>query len=105
MMVLVAGIVGAKIAPSPELATPPMAIMVIGTAIATIPAALLMQRIGRKAGMAAGIMIALVGAGIGGYAALTENFGLLILGGMLLGINAAFTQQGRFIIIENALAE
>ena len=59
MMVLVAGIVGAKIAPSAELATLPMAMMVIGTAAATIPAALLMQKVGRKLGMTIGILIAL----------------------------------------------
>jgi MFS family permease len=102
MMVLVAGILGAKIAPSPELATIPMALMVVGTATATIPAALLMQKIGRKAGMCIGIVIALVGAGLAFYAALVANFTLLMVGSTLLGLNAAFTQQGRFIILENA---
>ncbi|MFT5572640.1 MAG: MFS family permease [Cryomorphaceae bacterium] len=102
MMVLVAGILGAQIAPSPELATLPMALMVVGTATATIPAALLMQKIGRKAGMAIGIAIALVGAGLACYAAVIANFTLLIVGSTMLGLNAAFTQQGRFIILENA---
>lgn len=102
MMVLVAGIVGATIAPSPELATLPMAMMVVGTALATIPAALLMQKVGRKAGMAIGILIALIGAALGGYAAIDGQFTLLVIGSMLLGVNAAFTQQGRFIILENA---
>lgn len=102
MMVLVSGIVGAKIAPTPELATLPMAAMVIGTALATIPAALLMQKVGRKGGMAVGILIALAGATLAGYAASVGDFYLFIAGASMLGINAAFTQQGRFIILENA---
>ena len=105
MMVLVAGILGAKIAPSPALATLPMAVLVIGTASATIPAAFLMQKIGRKAGMAIGIVIALIGAALACYSAIQSDFNLLVAGSFLLGLNAAFTQQGRFIILENAQNE
>lgn len=105
MMVLVAGILGAKIAPSPALATLPMAVLVIGTASATIPAALLMQRLGRKKGMALGMLAALAGVMLACYAAILADFKLLIGGAFLMGINAAFTQQGRFIIIENAINE
>ena len=102
MMVLVAGLLGAAIAPSPDLATLPIAVMIIGTAAATIPAAMLMQRVGRKAGMAIGLGIALFGTCLAYQAALSGNFNMFLVGSVCLGFNAAFTQQGRFIIMENS---
>jgi len=101
-MILVAGLLGAAIAPNPELATLPIAMMIVGSALATIPAAMIMQRIGRKAGMATGAIIALVGIGLAYHAAMTANFWLFTVGAVCLGLNVAFIQQGRFIIIENA---
>jgi MFS family permease len=102
MMVLVAGLLGTAIAPNPSLATLPIAMTVVTTAISTIPAALIMQAVGRKKGMALGAIIALFGTLIAYHAALTSNFWLFVSGNMLLGINAAFVLQGRFIILENA---
>src|SRR5690606_20585646 len=43
-----AGIVGAVLAPDKGWATLPVAAMVLGTAVASIPASLLMRRIGRR---------------------------------------------------------
>ena len=47
---LLGGIVGATMAPVPGLATLPVALMIVGTAMSTIPASLLMRRVGRKVG-------------------------------------------------------
>lgn len=102
MMVLLSGIIGAKIAPAPQFATLPMGVMVIGGAVAAIPAALLMQRVGRKAGLAIGIVISLAGVALAFYASLHANFWLFLVAAFLIGLNAAFIQQGRFVIIENA---
>ena len=105
MMVFMAGILGAQIAPSPELATIPLAMMIGATGLATIPAALIMQRFGRKAGMVIGLGVSLIGCSIAYFAALTANFNLLIAGAICIGLNAAFTHQARFIILENAQGE
>ena len=102
MMVLLSGIIGAKIAPSPQFATLPMSAMVIGGAVAAIPAAMLMQRVGRKAGLAFGIIISLGGVALAFYASLQANFWLFLVASFLIGLNAAFIQQCRFVIIENA---
>lgn len=102
MMMLIAGLLGAAIAPYRELATLPVAMMVVGAAVASIPAAMIMQRIGRKAGMAVGNLIALTGAGLGYLGAVSGNFWLFLVGAFFIGLNAAFIQQGRFIILENA---
>ena len=105
MMVFMAGILGAQIAPSPELATIPLAMMIGATGLATIPAALIMQRFGRKAGMAIGLCVSLIGCTMAYFAAITANFNLLIAGAICIGLNAAFTHQARFIILENAEGE
>ena len=102
MMMLIAGLLGAAIAPYRELATLPIAMMIVGTAAASIPAALIMQKLGRKAGMAVGNLIALTGTGLGYFGAVTGNFWLFLVGAFCIGLNAAFIQQGRFIILENA---
>ncbi len=102
MMVLIAGLIGAKIAPTPQLATLPYAIVVVGTACASIPAAMLMQRIGRKKGVLVSLIMAIGAALLAAYAVHHGAFWLFVFAAFLLGANAAVTQQGRFIILENA---
>ncbi|MDO8717244.1 MAG: YihY/virulence factor BrkB family protein [Dehalococcoidales bacterium] len=57
LVILAGSIVGADLAPASTWATLPMALAVVGSAFFTIPAALLMKRIGRKRSfiMAAGV--------------------------------------------------
>ncbi len=104
LVVLIGGLLGAQLAPQPTLATLPIAIMVIGTACAAIPAALLMQRFGRKVGLAIGLGTGIVGALVSMAAAWHGSFGLLLLGTGLLGSATAFAQQIRFAALE-AIAE
>lgn len=103
MMVLIAGLIGAKLAPTAAMATLPYAVVVIGTASASIPAALLMQRVGRKRGVTISLSMAIGAAVLAAYAVSIGNFWLFVLGAFLLGANASFAQQGRFIILENAV--
>ena len=102
LMVLVSGLLGTHIATSKSLATLPLAVMVIGTAAATIPASMLMQRIGRKAGIAVGILIAIANALLAMWAAMNAHFYLLLFASAGIGANMAFMQTGRFAIIESA---
>ena len=66
-VVTVGGLAGQAIAPDPSLATAPIASMVLGTAIATTPAALWMARAGRRPGFIVGAMLGVLG-GIAGAA-------------------------------------
>ena len=103
MMVLIAGLIGAKLAPTAAMATLPYAVVVIGTASASIPAALLMQRVGRKRGVTISLSMAIGAAVLAAYAVSAGNFWLFVFAAFLLGANASFAQQGRFIILENAV--
>ncbi len=62
LVTLAGGIVGQTLAPSPLLATLPITALVIGVAMSAVPAALLMRRIGRRAGFMTGAAISSVGA-------------------------------------------
>lgn len=100
-MVFVGGIVGAGLAPQPGLSTLPVAAQVVGTAVAAVPAALLMERTGRRAGFLSG---ALVGCGamlLAMYAVGAGSFALFCAASALVGANGAFMQQYRYAAAES----
>ncbi|MBV1877765.1 MAG: MFS transporter [Pseudomonadales bacterium] len=105
IVVLLGGIIGSKLAPSTDLATLPVALMIVGTAATAIPAALLMSKIGRQAGFIFGAAYA-SGAGLlGAYAISTQSFYLFCLATFLIGSHNAFIQQYRFAAAESVSAE
>ena len=101
MMVLVGGLLAKDIAPRPQLATLPLTAVIVGSALASVPTALLLQRTGRKRGTYVGFAFALAASGLGYGAAVGGSFGLLILAGLCMGISVAFGQQLRFAALES----
>lgn len=104
-VVLLVGIIGAEIAPRPSLATLPISLGVVSTAIFSIPAALLMRSIGRKRGFMLGFAIAIVGAILAAAAITQRNFVLLCVAVFLIGQNNAFILQYRFAASESVDAQ
>jgi MFS family permease len=105
IVVLLGGIIGSELAPTSILATLPVAIMVVGVAISTLPAAFLMRRIGRKPGFIGGALTAGVAALLAGYAVQIQSFWLLCLATFLVGIQGAFVAQYRFAATESVPTE
>jgi fucose permease len=62
------GIVGQRLTPNPALATLPVAMMMIGVVVASLPASLLMKEVGRRAGFITGTLI---GGAAGGVISVT----------------------------------
>jgi len=105
MVVFVGGIVGTQLAPAKALATFPIALMVIGTACAVAPVALLMKRIGRKRSF---LFILLFSIGIALYTAYSiylQSFYLFCSGTFLFGVTAACAMQFRFAAMESVKPE
>lgn len=102
IMFTTAGLIGVQIAPSKAWATLPISAFVIGTALSTIPAAMLMRRIGRRPGFMLGAFAGTVGALVGVYAIFTRNFPLFILATVLQGVYQAFAQHSRFAAADMA---
>jgi MFS family permease len=92
------GLVGVALLPPEDhaLATVPVTAFVIGSAIASIPAALSMRRIGRRAGFVGGALLGGVGAAVAAAAITAGSFWLFAFGMVLLGGANAFGQQYRF---------
>lgn len=101
IVVLLGGILGAELAPNPILATFPVAIMVVGLALSTLPAAFLMRKFGRKPGFIGAALTAVIAALLAGYAVRQENFVLLCIATFFIGAHGAFVQQYRFAATES----
>ncbi len=101
VLVTLGGIVGSSLTQNQALATLPVSIMVIATAATTIPATLLMRRVGRKLGSSLASLSAAVASLFAAYAISVSSFPLFIAAAAVFGINMAFTQQYRYAAVES----
>lgn len=97
-----AGIVGTMLSPATGLITLPVSTFVIGTALATVPASLIMGKLGRKPGFMMGASLAFGGAMLATYALFEKSFVYFCLATMLLGTYQAFSQYYRFAAADRA---
>jgi MFS family permease len=100
MMMLIGSIIGAQLAPARQWATLPIAMMVIGTASAVVPATRCMQRLGRKRAFGLFIALGACACALLGQALALGSFVLFCVGAMGLGATAAALQQIRFAAME-----
>ncbi len=100
MVIFAGGFLGLSLAPSLSLATLPVASMVVGSALASMPAAFIMQRIGRRRGFMYATLIALLGSVLAFYSVRNANFLGLCFSIGLLGAHLTFVQQFRFAALE-----
>ncbi len=94
-------IIGTQLAPTPSLATLSNALQVVGVALFTIPASMIMHRFGRRIGFIASAGMAALGALGAAYAISHHNFALFCALMLLIGGNNAFVQQYRFAAAES----
>ena len=105
LIVTVGGLIGAQLSTNPAFATLPLSIMVVGTALATVFAAMLMRRVGRRSGFVVGASIAAVAGFVSAYALYADSFVLFCVGVGLYGVNNAFVQQYRFAAAESVAVQ
>jgi MFS family permease len=104
-VVLFGGILSAELAPDPSWATLPVSLAVVGMALSTVPASLLMRAIGRRLGLIAGASIGIVASLLCAYAISRRSFPLFCCGSMLFGTATTFTMQYRFVAAESVARE
>ncbi len=95
-IIVSAGIVGTMIAPDKGLATLPVSTFVIGTALSTVPASMLMRRVGRRPGFMLGALFGIASGLVAMLAVYQQNFILFLFGTFLQGTYQAFAQYYRF---------
>jgi len=96
------GLVGLALASDKRLATLPVTAWVIGGALTTYFASLLMKRIGRRAGFTLGAGVGIVGALICSLAIYVGSFWLFCFGAVVFGAYNAFGQYYRFAAADAA---
>ena len=101
LVILAGSIVGAALAPASTWATLPMALAVVGSAFFTIPAALVMKRIGRKRSFIIAAIVATAAALVAAFAIAAQSFLIFCTMMVLLGGCTAFVQQYRFAAAES----
>ena len=98
--VFLSGIIGSQFSPVKSLATLPMALSIVGTAIFAIFAAKLMSIIGRRAGFIFASVGTSITSLVAAYSIVIESFILFNLACFLIGAGVAFSHQYRFAAVE-----
>jgi len=105
ILIALGALVGYSLADDKLLATLPVATVMIGTMISTLPASFWMRKIGRKYGFMTGLVIGMAGAATCSLAIYQRDFWLFCFGTGMMGINNAFVQQYRFAAADVASVE
>lgn len=93
-------ILGAKLAHSRSLATLPTAMYLLSGALSASAWGYLMDRIGRRNGITAGLLIGVLGNGLVLFAIQSSSFILAVVGLMMMGITNSAVMLGRFAAAE-----
>ena len=100
LLVAVTALIGQTLSPDPIWSTLPVAFQFIGLMCATIPASLIMNKIGRKNGFYLGNMLGIAGALFCIQALYSASFNLFCTGTFFLGIGIGFGTLYRFAAVE-----
>lgn len=101
----IGGIVGSNLASDPALATLPITLMIIGTALSTVPATMVMKRTSRRFGFCLAAFIAFCAMLLAAYALQSSSYVLFCVATGSFGFNMAFAQQYRFAAAESVPLE
>ncbi len=105
MVVFVGGLVGTQLAPLENLATLPVASIVVGTALTIPPVTLLMNKIGRRRSFFIIGIYSVFVAILASYAISISNFYLFCLSTFLFGATYSCVMQFRFASMESVNEE
>ena len=92
----------AMLGPDKSFATLPLVFTHLGLMSGTIPASLLMERIGRRAGFSLGSLFGIAAGAVGVLAIFQQSFWLLCLTAYLQGISVSFAWYYRFAAADAA---
>ena len=105
LLIATAPVVAYAMAEEKGLATLPTSLVVVGTAVATIPAAMFMRKFGRRIGFVLGSLVGMVGGLLCAYAVVHANLWLFSAGAFLFGLFSGFSQLYRFAATDMAAAD
>ena len=101
-VIVAAPLIGYGLAEEKVLATLPIGVQMVMMMAATVPASLLMKRIGRREGFTVGAAIGLVGALVAFWGIMAADFALFCVGTALIGTFNGFAQFYRYAAADAA---
>ncbi|MCP4075918.1 MAG: MFS transporter [Gammaproteobacteria bacterium] len=102
LLLTASSIIGYNLADDKTLATLPLAIQFFATMLTTIPASLMMNRIGRRKGFIFSSIIGFIGSFTALYAITQGSFVVFCLAALMFGIYTGFGNYFRFVATEVA---
>ena len=105
ILITVNALAGYALAADKALATLPVTLYFVGSALTTLPLSMLMKRYGRRVGFTSARVFAIVGSLMCAAAVYVGNFWLLCLGVLVLGAYFAAGQHYRFAAADAAAAD
>ncbi len=96
VLITLGGIVGYSLAADKSLATLPITFFILGTAASTIPASMLMRKVGRRVGFIVGSLMGTFGTGLAAYAILLQSFFLFCFAVAFIGSYQGFAVYYRY---------
>ena len=105
LMVATTALVGYSLADDKIYASLPFTLQLLATMFTSIPAAMLMAKIGRKSTFLLGTGIAMLGAATCAYAVIEHNFLFFIFGSVLIGIYSGVSNFYRFTAADSVNEE
>jgi MFS family permease len=104
VLISINGLAGHALAPNKALATLPVTCFVLGGALCTVPASLLMHKLGRRRGFSLGALVGIVSGVCCAAAIALHDFALLCAGNVIFGVYNACAQYYRFAAADAASA-
>ncbi|MCC7273851.1 MAG: MFS transporter, partial [Alphaproteobacteria bacterium] len=102
VIMVVTGLVGLSLAPDKALATVPLGLQFTAMMLSTLPSAVVMKRLGRRAGFTIGSAVGVIGAGIAAWAVLHGSFWGFGAGSFVIGFANGVAQLYRFAAADAA---
>jgi len=102
IIISLGGIVGQTLSPVAALATLPVSLYNLGLAMGTIPAAMVMRRLGRRTGYLFGASIGVVSGLVATLGIVGATFVIFCLGTFIAGFYGAYVQSYRFAAADAA---
>ena len=102
IIISLGGIVGQTLSSVPALATLPVSLYNLGLAMGTIPAAMVMKRLGRRTGYLIGASIGVISGLVATLGIVGATFVIFCLGTFMAGFYGAYVQSYRFAAADAA---
>jgi MFS family permease len=104
IVISIGGLVGQMLAEDKQYATLPVSLINLGLALGTVPAAILMRRVGRRSAYLVGACIGILAGTVAAVGIASAAFVVFCLGTFIAGFYGSFVQSYRFAATDNASA-